>query len=84
MASEVMLFWLGAYVPFSESFIEQVVALVALNGVEERIGKLLFIARTFVSKPGKSGSSRFLIGTIADNGTAVSESLLNVRFQIKC
>jgi len=51
------------------------------RGVEESIGKLLFIAQIFVSKPGSSGSD--FSSELADNGTAVPERLLNVHFQKK-
>jgi hypothetical protein len=46
------------------------------------MGKLLFIAQTFVSKPGSSGSLRSFIGALANNGAIVAEAILNVHFPI--
>jgi len=45
--------------------------------------ELYFYVASFVNKPGSSGSPRFFIGAIANNGTAGSEELLNDRFQKK-
>ena len=42
-----------------------------------------FLQKPMFNKPGSSGSLRFFIGAIANNGTAVSQVLLNARFQIK-
>jgi len=62
-----------------------IVLLKSVNGneVERPIGKLLFIAPAFVYKPGSSGHPGFFYRDKANNGVAVSEALLNDRFQKK-
>lgn len=59
-----------------------ILGFVILSGVEGLSGESLLIELAFVNKPGRSGSPRLQFGAIADNGTAVSETLLNVHFQI--